>query len=83
MAKNSKNTAAAVKFLEYLSSPEAQNYFANGNNEGPTAKGVKVNNPALAAMSGGAGMLPVTGVLTGTTTMVMTLEAAGLPEAHR
>ena len=53
VAKNSKNTAAAVKFLEYLASPEAQNYFANGNNEWPTAKGVKVNNPALAAMSGG------------------------------
>ena len=53
VAKNSKNTAAAVKFLEYLASPEAQNYFANGNNEWPTAKGVKVNNPALAAMSNG------------------------------
>jgi iron(III) transport system substrate-binding protein len=53
VAKNAKNTAAAVKFLEYLASPEAQNYFANGNNEWPTAKGVKVNNPALTAMSGG------------------------------
>jgi iron(III) transport system substrate-binding protein len=53
VAKNSKNTAAAVKFLEYLASAEAQNYFANGNNEWPTAKGVKVHNPALTAMSGG------------------------------
>jgi iron(III) transport system substrate-binding protein len=53
MAKNAKNTANAVKFLEYLASPEAQNYFANGNNEWPTAKGVKVSNPALQAMSGG------------------------------
>jgi iron(III) transport system substrate-binding protein len=53
VAKNSKNTAAAVKFLEYLASPEAQNYFANGNNEWPTARGVKVNNPALTAISGG------------------------------
>jgi len=53
VAKNAKNTAAAVKFLEYLASPEAQNYFANGNNEWPTAKGVKVKNPALQAMSGG------------------------------
>ena len=53
VAKNAKNTAAAVKFLEYLASAEAQNYFANGNNEWPTAKGVKVNNPALQAMSGG------------------------------
>lgn len=53
VAKNARNTAAAVKFLEYLASAEAQNYFANGNNEWPTAKGVKVNNPALQAMSGG------------------------------
>ena len=34
--------------------PDAQAYFANGNNEWPTAKGVKVNNPALQAMSGTA-----------------------------
>jgi iron(III) transport system substrate-binding protein len=53
VARNSKNPAAAIRFLEYLASPEAQNYFANGNNEWPTAKGVKVNNPALAAMSRG------------------------------
>ncbi|MCE3273433.1 MAG: putative type Fe3+ transport system [Ramlibacter sp.] len=53
VAKNSKNAGNAVKFLEYLASAEAQNHFANGNNEWPTAKGVKVNNPALQAMSGG------------------------------
>ncbi|HEX7891122.1 MAG TPA: extracellular solute-binding protein [Ramlibacter sp.] len=53
VAKNAKNTAAAVKFLEYLASAEAQNYFANGNNEWPTVKGVKVNNPALQTISGG------------------------------
>lgn len=53
VAKNSKNTAAAVKFLEYLASPQAQDHFANGNNEWPTARGVKVNNPALVAMGGG------------------------------
>ena len=52
VAKNAKNPANAVKFLEYLASPEAQNYFANGNNEWPTAKGVKVSNPALRAMGG-------------------------------
>ncbi|MES2634108.1 MAG: extracellular solute-binding protein [Pseudomonadota bacterium] len=53
MAKYSKNPANAVKFLEYLASPDAQNYFANGNNEWPVAKGVAVSNPALKAMSGG------------------------------
>lgn len=52
VAKNAKNPANAVKFMEYLASPEAQNYFANGNNEWPTAKGVKVGNPALRAMGG-------------------------------
>ena len=52
VAKNAKNQANAVKFMEYLASAEAQNYFANGNNEWPTAKGVKVSNPALKAMGG-------------------------------
>jgi iron(III) transport system substrate-binding protein len=50
MAKHSKNREAAVKFLEYLASPSAQKYFADGNNEWPTAKGVKIDNPALRSM---------------------------------
>ena len=54
VARNSKNPAAAIKFLEYLASPEAQAYFADGNNEWPTAKGVRYNNPALQAMTGGS-----------------------------
>ena len=54
MAKNAKNPANAVKFLEYLAGADAQNYFANGNNEWPTAKGVKTNNPALQAMANGS-----------------------------
>ncbi|MDB5753031.1 MAG: putative type Fe3+ transport system [Ramlibacter sp.] len=53
VARNAKHPEAAVKFLEYLAGAEAQNYFANGNNEWPTAKGVKTSNPALQAMSGG------------------------------
>jgi iron(III) transport system substrate-binding protein len=53
VAKHAKNRDNAIKLMEYLASPEAQNYFANGNNEWPAAKGVKFNNPALAAMSGG------------------------------
>jgi iron(III) transport system substrate-binding protein len=54
VAKNAKNPANAVKFLEYLASTEAQNHFANGNNEWPVAKGVKISNPALQAMTGGS-----------------------------
>ena len=53
MARNAPHQANAVKFLEYLASPSAQNYFANGNNEWPTAKDVKTDNPALLAMTGG------------------------------
>jgi len=53
VAKYAKNQANAIKFLEYLASPEAQNYFANGNNEWPAAKGVAIANPALKAMTGG------------------------------
>ena len=53
VARNAKNPANAVKFLEYLASAEAQNYFADGNNEWPVARGVKVTNPALQAMGGG------------------------------
>jgi iron(III) transport system substrate-binding protein len=54
VAKNAKNVNNAIKFLEYLASPAAQNHFANGNNEWPAAKGVNLDNPALKAMSGGS-----------------------------
>ncbi len=54
VAKNAKNTANAIKFMEYLASPDAQNYFANGNNEWPAVVSVKVSNPALQAMTGGS-----------------------------
>ena len=54
VAKNAKNPANAIKFLEYLASEPAQDHFANGNNEWPAAKGVKISNPALQAMTGGS-----------------------------
>lgn len=47
VAKNARNKAAAIKFLEYLASDQAQQYFADGNNEWPAVKSVKTNNPAL------------------------------------
>ncbi len=50
MLKHAPNKEAAVKFLEYLASDEAQRYFADGNNEWPVVKGVKVNNPVLEAL---------------------------------
>ena len=54
VARYAKNPTNAVKFLEYLVSSEAQNHFANGNNEWPVVKGLKLNNPALQAMTGGS-----------------------------
>ncbi len=40
---------AAVKFLEYLASDDAQRYFADGNNEWPAVATVQVSNPVLAS----------------------------------
>ncbi len=48
--KNAPHRDNAVKFLEYLASDEAQRYFADGNNEWPAVKSVKVDNPVLNAL---------------------------------
>lgn len=50
VARHAPHRAAAIEFLEYLASDQAQAYFANGNNEWPVVKEVKLNNPALAAL---------------------------------
>ncbi|KDP89117.1 iron deficiency-induced protein A [Cupriavidus sp. SK-3] len=50
MLKHAPNKASARAFLEYLSSDEAQRYFADGNNEWPVVESVKISNPALEAM---------------------------------
>ena len=49
IAKYAPNREAAVKFLEFLASDEAQNYFAAGNNEYPIAGG-DGGNAALAKL---------------------------------
>ena len=49
VAKHAPHRDAAIKFLEYLASPEAQAYFANGNNEYPVVGAVK-DNKELAAL---------------------------------
>ena len=46
VTKYAPNRDAAVQFLEYLASPEAQVYFAKGNNEYPVAGG-ETGNAAL------------------------------------
>ena len=48
--KHAPHREAAVKFLEYLASDDAQRYFADGNNEWPVVPGVKVDNPVLNAL---------------------------------
>ncbi|MFN4148656.1 MAG: extracellular solute-binding protein, partial [Rhodocyclaceae bacterium] len=50
MLKTAPHKEAAVKFLEYLVSDEAQKYFADGNNEWPVVPAVMTDNPALATL---------------------------------
>lgn len=50
VARNAPHREAAVKFLEYLASDEAQTYFANGNNEWPVVATAAAKNPALESL---------------------------------
>jgi iron(III) transport system substrate-binding protein len=52
VAKNAPHRENAIRFLEYLSSPEAQAYFANGNNEYPVVGKVS-GNAELASLGDG------------------------------
>nr|WP_203427715.1 Fe(3+) ABC transporter substrate-binding protein [Rippkaea orientalis] len=47
LVKTAPNRNAAVKFLEYLVSPQAQTFFAQGNLEYPVVSGVQID-PVLA-----------------------------------
>jgi len=81
VARHTKNQANAIKFLEYLANPEAQNYFANGNNEWPAAKGVELDNPALKAMTDGkpfkSETIPIGAVGANTTKVQQMLDRVG------
>jgi iron(III) transport system substrate-binding protein len=48
--KNAPHRDAAIRFLEYLASDDAQRYFADGNNEWPVVASIKVDNPVLNAL---------------------------------
>lgn len=50
VARHAKHREAAVQFLEYLSGAQAQEYFANGNNEWPVVPDTALGNPALKAL---------------------------------
>lgn len=41
--KNAPNRGGAIKFLEYLTSPTAQDYFAKGNSEYPVVQGAQLD----------------------------------------
>ena len=43
VARHAPNKAAAVRFLEYLVSPQAQRYFAEGNSEFPVVAGAELS----------------------------------------
>lgn len=47
VARHAPNRDYAIQFLEYLSSDQAQRYFAEGNNEWPVVRSVKTENPIL------------------------------------
>ena len=50
VARHAKNRDAAVRFLEYLASDQAQRYFADGNNEYPVVATAPTENPALVSL---------------------------------
>jgi iron(III) transport system substrate-binding protein len=50
VARHAKNRDAAVRFLEYLASDQAQRYFADGNNEYPVVASAPTENPALVSL---------------------------------
>ena len=45
--KTAPNRDNAIRFLEYLASDEAQIYLADGNNEWPVVRGLKIRNAEL------------------------------------
>ena len=47
VVKNAPNKENAIKFIEFLTTPEAQEIFANGNNEIPAVEDVE-SNPTVA-----------------------------------
>lgn len=78
VAKSAKNREAAVKFLEYLASDEAQGYFANGNNEWPAVKTAAFKNAALEQMgSFKADPLPVAALLKNAAAAQKLMDRAG------
>ncbi|MFN9479885.1 MAG: Fe(3+) ABC transporter substrate-binding protein [Betaproteobacteria bacterium] len=78
VARYAPHPANAQKFLEYLVSPEAQRYFADGNNEWPVVKGAEVDNKALASLgSFKAENVPISSIGKGQVAAQRILDKAG------
>jgi len=78
IAKHARNREAAVKFLEYLASDQAQVYFADGNNEWPVVKTAAMKNPALEAFGKfKADTLPIASVGRSQVTAARIIDRAG------
>jgi iron(III) transport system substrate-binding protein len=76
--KHSPNRAAAVKFMEYLVSDQAQAYFADGNNEWPIVKSVKIKNAELDSLGTfKADNLPVSQIARHTVTASKIIDRVG------
>ncbi|HEV8315457.1 MAG TPA: extracellular solute-binding protein [Burkholderiaceae bacterium] len=76
--KHAPHKEAAVKFLEYLASDEAQGYFANGNNEWPVVKSAVAKNKELESLgSFKADALPIGELAKTTTTAQKVFDRAG------
>jgi iron(III) transport system substrate-binding protein len=48
--KHAPHREAAVRFIEYMTSEQAQRFLAGGNNEWPAVESVRIDNPALEAL---------------------------------
>jgi len=78
IAKNAKNRDSAVKFIEYLTSDEAQRMLADGNNEYATVPSVKLTNPALITLGTfKAETVPIAKVGANTAAVQQMLDRAG------
>lgn len=75
--KNAPNRAGAIKFLEYLTSPTAQNYFAKGNFEYPVVQGAVIDPVLKAFGSFRSSNRSLTGVGTNLANAVKILDRAG------
>jgi iron(III) transport system substrate-binding protein len=76
--KNAPNRAVAIKFLEYLVSDQAQAYFADGNNEWPIVKGIKIKNAELDSLGTfKADQLPIAQIARHTVTASKIIDRVG------